>query len=281
MFVPFLIMFREGLEAALIVSLIASYLKRTQRSQWLGIVWVGVILAAALCLALGIFINETTGEFPQKQQELFEGIVAVVAVGILTYMVFWMRKVSRSVKTHLEGAIDNALNAGKGQGWALVAMVFFAVAREGLESVFFLLAAFQQDVGIQAPIGAVLGLMCAIIVGMMIYWGGVKLHLAKFFKWTSLFILFVAAGLAAGAIRAFHEAGLWNYLQDIAFNFTDVLSTHSLLGTLLEGIFGYQEAPTVSEGLVYFLYLIPALIFFFMPQRAVDEAANRNTSQSR
>lgn len=281
MFVPFLIMFREGLEAALIVSLIASYLKRTQRSQWLGVVWIGVILAAALCLGLGIFINETTGEFPQKQQELFEGLVAVVAVCILTYMVFWMRKVSRSVKTHLEGAIDNALSAGKGQGWALVAMVFFAVAREGLESVFFLLAAFQQDVGVQAPIGAVLGLVCAILVGMMVYWGGIKLHLAKFFKWTSLFILFVAAGLAAGAIRAFHEAGLWNYLQDIAFNLTDVLSTHSLLGTFLEGILGYQEAPSVSEVLVYFLYLIPALIFFFMPQRADVAAVNSKAGHSR
>ena len=281
MFVPFLIMFREGLEAALIVSLIASYLKRTQRSQWLGVVWIGVILAAALCLGLGIFINETTGEFPQKQQELFEGLVAVVAVCILTYMVFWMRKVSRSVKTHLEGAIDNALSAGKGQGWALVAMVFFAVAREGLESVFFLLAAFQQDVGVQAPIGAVLGLVCAILVGMIIYWGGIKLHLAKFFKWTSLFILFVAAGLVAGAIRAFHEAGLWNYLQDIAFNLTDVLSTHSLLGTFLEGILGYQEAPSVSEVLVYFLYLIPALIFFFMPQRADVAAVNGKAGHSR
>ena len=280
MFVPFLIMFREGLEAALIVSLIASYLKRTQRSQWLGVVWIGVILAAALCLGLGIFINETTGEFPQKQQELFEGLVAVVAVCILTYMVFWMRNVSRSVKTHLEGAIDNALSAGKGQGWALVAMVFFAVAREGLESVF-LLAAFQQDVGVQAPIGAVLGLVFAILVGMMIYWGGIKLHLAKFFKWTSLFILFVAAGLAAGAIRAFHEAGLWNYLQDIAFNLTDVLSTHSLLGTFLEGILGYQEAPSVSEVLVYFLYLIPALIFFFMPQRADVAAVNGKAGHSR
>jgi len=281
MFVPFLIMFREGLEAALIVSLIASYLKRTQRSQWLGVVWIGVILAAALCLGLGNFINETTGEFPQKQQELFEGLVAVVAVCILTYMVFWMRKVSRSVKTHLEGAIDNALSAGKGQGWALVAMVFFAVAREGLESVFFLLAAFQQDVGVQAPIGAVLGLVAAILVGMMIYWGGIKLHLAKFFKWTSLFILFVAAGLAAGAIRAFHEAGLWNYLQDIAFNLTDVLSTHSLLGTFLEGILGYQEAPSVSEVLVYFLYLIPALIFFFMPQRTDVAAVNGKAGHSR
>ncbi|HHQ6569262.1 TPA: iron uptake transporter permease EfeU [Serratia fonticola] len=267
MFVPFLIMFREGLEAALIVSLIASYLKRTQRGQWLGVVWIGVIVAVALCLALGIFINETTGEFPQKQQELFEGLVAVVAVCILTYMVFWMRKVSRSVKVHLEGAIDNALNSGKRQGWALVAMVFFAVAREGLESVFFLLAAFQQDVGIAAPIGAMLGLACAIVVGMLIYWGGIKLHLAKFFKWTSLFILFVAAGLAAGAIRAFHEAGLWNHFQDIAFDLSNQLSTHSLLGTLLEGMFGYQEAPSVSEVAVYFLYLIPALIFFFLPQR--------------
>ena len=102
MFVPFLIMFREGLEAALIVSLIASYLKRTQRSQWLGAVWIGVIVAAALCLALGIFINETTGEFRRSSRSCSR-IVAVVAVGILTYMVFWMRKVSKSVKMHLEG----------------------------------------------------------------------------------------------------------------------------------------------------------------------------------
>ncbi|EFE95189.1 iron uptake transporter permease EfeU [Serratia odorifera] len=268
MFVPFLIMFREGLEAALIVSLIASYLKRTQRGQWLGAMWVGVIAAAALCLALGIFINETTGEFPQKQQELFEGLVAVVAVLILTYMVFWMRKVSRSVKVHLEGAIDNALASGRGQSWALIAMVFFAVAREGLESVFFLLAAFQQDVGIGAPIGAVLGLVCAMALGMMIYWGGVKLHLAKFFKWTSLLILFVAAGLAAGAIRAFHEAGLWNHFQAVAFDLSATLSTHSLFGTLLEGMFGYQEAPSVSEVAVYFLYLIPALVCFLLPPRA-------------
>lgn len=282
MFVPFLIMFREGLEAALIVSLIASYLKRTQRGHWMGAVWIGVITAAALCLAIGIFINETTGEFPQKQQELFEGIIAVVAVCILTYMVFWMRKVSKSVKVHLEGAIDHALNSGRSQGWALVAMVFFAVAREGLESVFFLLAAFQQDVGIGAPIGAILGLAGAILVGMAIYWGGVKLHLAKFFKWTSLFILFVAAGLAAGAIRAFHEAGLWNHFQDIAFDLTNVLSTHSLLGTFLEGMFGYQEAPTVSEVAAYFIYLLPALILFFLPPRttaATTASVARKTNQ--
>jgi high-affinity iron transporter len=267
MFVPFLIMLREGLEAALIVSLIASYLKRTHRSEWFGAMWVGVFVAAALCLGVGYFINETTGEFPQKEQELFEGIVAVVAVCILTYMVFWMRKVSRNVKAQLEDAVDNALQKGKSSGWALIMMVFLAVAREGLESVFFLLAAFQQDVGIGPPLGAILGLATAIILGMLIYWGGVRLNLATFFKWTSLFILFVAAGLAAGAIRAFHEAGLWNHFQDIAFDTSNTLSTSTLIGTLLEGMLGYQETPSVSEVAVWFIYLVPALLLFIMPVR--------------
>lgn len=267
MFVPFLIMLREGLEAALIVSLIASYLKRTQRTRWFGAMWAGVFIAAALCLALGLFINATTGEFPQKQQELFEGIVAVIAVFILTYMVFWMRKVSRNVKAQLEVAVDQALQKGSNTGWALVLMVFLAVAREGLESVFFLLAAFTQNVGLAPPIGAVLGLISAALLGGLIYWGGVKLNLAKFFKWTSLFIIFVAAGLAAGAIRAFHEAGLWNQYQTIAFDLSNVLSTHTLFGTLLESLLGYQETPTVSEVAVWLIYLIPALRLFFMPAR--------------
>jgi len=273
MFVPFLIMLREGLEAALIVSLIAGYLKKTGRERWLKAVWIGVISAALLCLVLGIAINETSGEFPQKQQEMFEGIVAVLAVMILTWMVFWMRKMSRSIKAQLESAIDQALSNTRGQGWALVGMVFFAVAREGLESVFFLLAAFQQDVGIGAPVGALLGLACAIALGMLMYYGGIRLRLEKFFKWTSLFILFVAAGLAASAIRAFHEAGLWNGFQNIAFDFSQTLSTHSLFGTLLEGLLGYQEAPSISEVAVYLIYLLPALVLFFMPPRG-SRAAN-------
>ena len=143
MFVPFLIMLREGLEAALIVSLIASYLKRTQRSQWFPAMWAGVFIAAALCLALGIFINETTGEFPQKQQELFEGIVAVIAVVILTSMVFWMRRCRAISKPRWKNPSIRRCKPG-GSGLPLVLMVFLAVAREGLESVFFLLAAFTQ-----------------------------------------------------------------------------------------------------------------------------------------
>ena len=236
MFVPFLIMLREGLEAALIVSLIASYLKRTQRGRWIGVMWIGVLLAAALCLGLGIFINETTGEFPQKEQELFEGIVAVIAVVILTWMVFWMRKVSRNVKVQLEQAVDSALQRGNHHGWP--------------------------------PLGAMLGLATAVVLGFLLYWGGIRLNLGAFYIWTRLFILFVAAGLATGAIRAFHEAGLWNHFQEIAFDMSAVLSTHSLFGTLMEGIFGYQEAPSVSEVAVWFIYLIPALVAFVLPPRA-------------
>ena len=273
MFVPFLIMLREGLEAALIVSLIASYLKRTQRGRWIGFMWIGVFLAAALCLGAGIAINETTGEFPQKEQELFEGVVALIAVVILTWMVFWMRKVSRNVKVQLEQAVDIALTRSNNHGWALIIMVFFAVAREGLESVFFLLAAFQQDVGIWPPLGAVLGLATAVVLGFLLYWGGVRLNLSAFFKWTSLFILFVAAGLAAGAIRAFHEAGLWNQFQDVLFDLSSVLTTHSLIGTLLEGIFGYQEAPSTSEVAVWFIYLLPTLILFFLPSRGDTQSS--------
>lgn len=273
MLVPFLIMLREGMEAALIVGIIASYLKQSGQRKRMPAVWAGVVLACVLSLALGFLIEATQSEFPQKQQELFEAVVALVAVGILTSMVFWMKQAARSIKAHLHDSIDAALNKGNGQAYALVGMVFFAVAREGLESVFFLLAAFQQDVGIWPPLGAMLGLATAVVLGYLIYLGGIRLNLGAFFKWTSLFILLVAAGLAAGAIRAFHEAGLWNHFQDVAFDLSSVLSTHSLFGTLMEGIFGYQEAPSVSEVAVWFIYLIPALIMFALPPRSGTTAS--------
>lgn len=273
MFVPFLIMLREGLEAALIVSLIASYLKRTGRTRWFPAMWGGVIAAIVLCAGLGIAINATTGEFPQKQQELFEGVVALIAVVILTTMVFWMRKVARSMRLTLEKSVDQALAKRGGSGLPLVIMVFLAVAREGLESVFFLLAAFTQDVGYAPPAGALLGLLTAALLGTLIYYGGVRLNLAHFFRWSSLFILFVAAGLAAGAIRAFHEAGLWNHFQATAFDISSVLSVHSLTGTLLEGLLGYQEAPSVSEVAAWLLYLVPALLLFCFPAPPAPAAA--------
>jgi len=267
MFAAYLIMLREGIEAALIVGIVASYLKQSGRAQWLPMVWVGTGAAVAVCLAVGFALVRANSEFPQREQELFEGMVALMATAILTSMVFWMRKAARSIKVQLHDSIDNALRPGDRQGWALIGMVFFAVGREGLESLFFLLAIIEQSQGWAVPLGAALGLASAVAVGFAIYYGGAKLNLRRFFLWTGAFIIFVAAGLLAGAVRAFHEAGLWNGLQHTAFDLSAFLPQDGLVGTLLSSVFGYQDAPTIGEVLVYFAFLIPALTLFFSAAR--------------
>jgi high-affinity iron transporter len=273
-------MLREGIEASLIVGIVASYLRQTGRSQWMRAVWVGVALAVALCLVVGIILNIATVEFPQREQELFEAAVGLVAVVVLTSMVFWMRKASKQIKGHLLESIDAAFQPGQRQGRALVAMTFFAVAREGLESVFFLLATFQQNVGIAAPIGAVLGLAAAVAVGFGIYGGGVRLNLRQFFRWTGVFILFVAAGLLAGSLRSLHEAGVWNGLQTVAFDMSGLLPSDSPLGSVLAGILGYQDTPTIGEVAVYLVFLIPALFLFFfgMPSMPARGSGQREAA---
>ena len=184
-------------------------------------------------------------------------------------MVFWMRKVSRNVKVQLEQAVDSALQRGNHHGWALVMMVFFSrcKGRAGV-GLFPAWRHFNKMSGsgrrwVQCSV--LLQPWCLASCSTGAVFVSILVH---FFKWTSLFILFVAAGLAAGAIRAFHEAGLWNHFQEIAFDMSAVLSTHSLFGTLMEGIFGYQEAPSVSEVAVWFIYLISALVAFVLPPRA-------------
>jgi high-affinity iron transporter len=265
--VAYLIMLREGIEAALIVGIVAGYLRQTGRARWMPRVWFGVVLACALCLALGLALESVNAEFPQRQQEMFEGLVGLLATVILTSMVFWMKKAARSIKAQLHDSIDSALQPGDRQGLALVGMVFFAVGREGLESVFFLLAIVEQSHGLAVPVGAALGLASAIGVGFAIYYGGVRLDLRRFFRWTGIFIIFVAAGLLAGALRAFHEAGLWNGLQSVAFDSSAWLPQDSVLGTLLGGFFGYQEAPTLGEVALYIAFLVPALVFFWSSAR--------------
>jgi high-affinity iron transporter len=263
MFVPFLIMLREGMEAALIVGIIASYLRQSGLQRWMPAVWLGVALAVALSLGFAVLIEATHNEFPQKQQELFEAAVGLVAVGVLTSMVFWMKKAAHSIKAQLHDAIDVALSRNRRQAWTLVAMVFFAVAREGLESVFFLFAAFQQENMVNgAAFGALLGLGVAVALGVAIYQGGIRLNLRRFFRWTGVFILFVAAGLLAGAVRALHEAGVWNQLQTVVFDWSRVLPVDAPLGVMLAGLFGYNDMPTASEVLAWILFVVPSLLLF-------------------
>lgn len=272
MLASFLIMLREGIEAALITGIIASYLKQTGRSQWMPAVWLGILLAVALSLFAGAALQILSAEFPQKQQELFEAIVGLVAVCVLVSMVFWMRKAARSMKSEFQHSIEavfagaDAANATPiSATWALIGMVFFAVAREGLESVFFLLAIFQQSTGPAAPLGALAGLLSAVVVGNLIYVGGVRLNLRRFFRWTGAFILIVAAGILASSVRSFHEAGLWNGLQTQAYDTSGILPATGPLGTLLAGLFNYQDTPTIGEVLVYVVFLVVSLYLFLRP----------------
>lgn len=267
MLVPFLIMLREGIEAALIVGIVASFLQQTGRGALMPAVWVGVLLAVALSLFAGAGLQLAALEFPQKQQEFFEGVVGVLAVAMLTSMVFWMRRSAHNIRGELQASVDAALSAGGGraQGWALIGMVFLAVAREGLESVFFLLAIFQQSEGWQAPLGALLGVGVSVVIGHGLYSGGIRLNLRRFFRYTGVFILLVAAGLAASSLRKFHEAGIWNSLQSVVFDLSETLPMDSPPGAVLSGLLGYQAAPTVGEVIVYLAFLCITLHRFLRP----------------
>ena len=276
MLIPFLIMLREGIEAALIVGLIASYLKQTGRGAWMPAVWVGILLAVAVSLFIGAGLQFASAEFPQQIQDLFEAIIGFVAVAVLTSMVFWMRKVSRSIKASLQASVDAALSHSTGQGWALIAMIFFAVAREGVESVFFLLAIFQQSSGSAAPLGALLGVIVSALLGYGIYVGGVKLDLRRFFRWTGVFVLIVAAGILAGALRSLHEAGIWNRLQTVVFDLSGTLPMDSPLGTIFAGFFGYQDAPSVGAVIAYLLFLAITLFLFLVPPMARPAVISTN-----
>ncbi|TDS68807.1 iron uptake transporter permease EfeU [Comamonas sp. JUb58] len=280
MLVPFLIMLREGIEAALIVGIIASFLRHTGRARLMPAVWAGVFLALGLSLFVGAGLQWMAAEFPQKQQELFEGLVGFIAVGMLTGMVFWMRKASRSIKGELQASVDKALSTSGSASWALIGMVFLAVAREGVESVFFLLAIFQQSSGWSAAAGAFLGVALSVLLGIGLYKGGVRINLRQFFRYTGIFILVVAAGLLAGAVRRLHEAGVWNQLQQVVFDSSGVLPEDSPLGVILGGLLGYMHAPVVGEVLAWALYLAVTLVMFFWPVKAAPAVAGAPAAPS-
>src|SRR6478672_7091701 len=174
MLATFVIGLREGLEASLIVGIIAAFLKQSNRTDVLRKVWLGVAAAVALCLSVGIGLQLLNGALPQRQQEMLECVVAAIAVVMVSYMVLWMRAHSRDLKSGLQHAAGSAL--ARGSAGALVAMAFLAVIREGFETAVFLLAAFQSAISpLQAAAGVVLGIAVAVALGYLVYRGGVRL----------------------------------------------------------------------------------------------------------
>lgn len=262
MLVIFFILLREGMEAALIVGIIASFLKQSGLERFMPKMWLGVAIAVLTCGAGGYLVHKLIGEFPAVQQGYISGSIALVAVAMLTYMILWMKKAARNMKQQLQNSVTQAVNKDNGSGWALLAMAFLAVMREGTETVFFVLAVAENMSAQQVLIGMALGLSVAGIMGWLIYEGGVRINLARFFRWTGVFLIIVAAGLCGAALRNLHSAGIWNFGQTIIADWSGFLRESSTLGTILHGFFGYTDHPTTSDIVIWFVYLIPVLYLF-------------------
>lgn len=256
----FLLMLREGLEAALIVGIVSAYLVKIGRRDALPKVAAGVLAAVALSIAAGVLVVATIGRLPFVIQETLEGIAGLAAVAVLTWMLFWMRRQGRAIKGELERGVDLALS--QGGTIALVGLVFIAVIREGLETVLFLLALVSSTgTGPATILGGILGLATAVAVGWAIFVGGVRVNLRTFFTATGVVLIFVAAGLVAFSIAEFGEAGLFRN-AGAAFDLNGVLADSTPLGNVLRGLFGYRSQPTVLELAGYLLYLVPVLFLF-------------------
>jgi high-affinity iron transporter len=257
---------REGVEASLIVGIIAAFLVREGRQDAMRQMWAGVAIAVALCVGVAVALRVVGQELPQREQEGLETVIGLIAVSAVTYMIVWMRRNARGIKKVLEGNAASALASGSTM--ALVGMAFLAVLREGFETSVFMLAAFQDATDTTAAgAGAVIGLLAAIGIGIGIYRGGVHINLSRFFRVTGLILVFVAAGLLATSLHTAHEAGWFNTLQGQALDLTWLVQPGTVSGSLLTGMLGLQPNPTVGEAAIYLLYAVPMALYVLWPDR--------------
>ena len=260
MLATFFLMLREGLEAALIVGIVAAYLVKIGRRDALPKVAAGVAAAIGLSIGLGVLITLTIERLPPLVQDTLEGIAALLAVAVLTWMLFWMRRQGRAIKGELERGVDVALSTGSTR--ALVGLAFLSVIREGVETVLFLIPIFSfNGTGLDVVVGGVLGLAISVAAGWAIFAMGVRINLRRFFTITGTVLIFVAAGLCAFAVAEFGDAGILTNVG-ATFDLNGLAPETGALGSVLHGLFGYRSAPTPFEVVGYVLYLVPVLILF-------------------
>ena len=261
MIANFLIGLREGLEAALVVSILVAYLVRTGRRELLPALWLGVAAAVGLSLGFGALLTFGPQGLSFEAQEAIGGTLSIVAVGLITWMIFWMAKTARHLKADLQHKLDDAVSAGRR---AVVVMALLAVGREGLETALFLWAgAKATSTGAAAPlVGAALGIAVAVVVAWLMYRGAVRLQLRVFFAWTGLFLVLVAAGVLAYGVHDLQEAGILPGLNTLAFDVSAQVPPSSWYATLLKGVFNFTPATTWLQLVAWVAYVVPTLTVF-------------------
>ena len=252
MFTALLISLREGLEAALIVGIVLSYLNQAGQRGRTPFAWLGVIVAAGLSAAMALGMRFVGAELQEPFEQIFEGATMFLAVAVLTWMIFWMRYQARFLKSDLENHVQAAVTSG--QNWGLFALTFLAVFREGVETALFLAAnAFAAD-GLATLIGALIGLALAIGAGVLIYACAVRLDIKRFFDITSILLIVFAAGLLAHGVHEFQEIGWLPILSNAAWDTRAWLANDSPAGAMLRSLVGYNAEPSMLEVVAYFGY---------------------------
>lgn len=269
-----LIMVREGFEAALVVAIVFAYLRRIERLDLSRAVWEGVLVAVAISVAVGVVVHVTVGNLEGDARLRAFAAISALALCVLTWMVFWMRRQSRAIKGELEHKVDAALESANVRR-GIVAVALLAVLREGIEAALFLIAAATEEDGRDVVVGAVIGIAIAIALALMVYVGGRTLPMKAFFKVTGVILIVFAAGLgsrvilflqASGDLGSFSLNGVYDVRQ-YAF-----LTQSTEVGKFLAAMFGWDPRPSVEQVVVYLGYLVPVTYLFLREPRAAAPA---------
>lgn len=264
MLTTFVIGLREGLEAALIVGIVAAFLVRNGDRRALQAMWIGVALAVAACLGVALALNMAGQRLPLTARAAFEGILAVVAVAGVTYMLIWMRQNGSAIHSELEAKTKSAL--AQRSMFALVLLAFLAVIREGVETAVFLFAILDGNSRVGAGItGAILGIVAASVLGYGIYRGGARIDLGRFFRVTGVVLVFVAAGLVAYSVHEFAEIGWITWGQSPAVDLTFVIAPGTVQASLATAFLGLQAVPTYAEIFAWLAFVVPVTWYVLRP----------------
>jgi high-affinity iron transporter len=275
-----LIMVREGFEAALVVAIVFAYLRRLGRLDLSRAVWTGVAAAVAISLIVGLVVHASVGALEGDARMRAFAAISTLAVVVLTWMIFWMRRQSRLIKGDLEHKVDAALGSER-IGFALAGVALVAVLREGIEAALFMLAVATDEDGSGVLLGAFIGLAIASLLAYAVYWGGRKMPMKPFFTVTGLVLIVFAAGLVARTVMYLQIAGdLGSFSLNGVYDLTSVhwLTNSSEVGKFLGAMFGWDPRPSIEQLVAYFAYLIPVTVLFLRPARSAPTPTTKATS---
>lgn len=267
MLANFLIGLREGLEAGLVVGILIAYLGKLGRRDVLPRLWVGIGAAIALSFGVGAILTFGPYGLSFQGQEILGGSLSILAVGLVTWMILWMARSARDLKGDLQGKLDAAI---QGAGIGIVVLGFVTVGREGIETALFIWASANSsgDAAALSTVGALLGILAAVVLAYLIFRGLLRINLSRFFTWTGLFLVVVAAGVLSYGIGDLQEAGVIPGIGQAAFSLAHIVPPSSWYGAVLSGIFNFTAEPTWIQFVAWLVYLVVVTVLFLLRSRA-------------